>query len=543
MSGGVAEKVAQLEEYVELKRWCAAHELVRELEEKHVSDPGLPRLSARTKAAIADIDFRIRLFAVMLAAAIVGWFFVVPWVVSVIPAPSGAGDRFFHHVWLGASGLVLALTWWVYDEKSQIIWRLASVFRRKASRSTDMSDSRYASLRSPDRAGDSVSVSSVLQALTESRPSAEVVDRPIITPVATSDVRRPPGAEEPPPLLNATESLQRVESTAIIAEWMLLGGAAFWLAWIIARWLVRGDLEGGWWYIPMGFGVVALAVIPAALYAGGFSGWRFNLAAAVGGTLLVLGICVAVSSRWGTLTAFSLYPIYLGLISGSLNRVPLRRGLGSALGGPVGGLLLASPIIILFIVAISVIGPPTAWVSVPSENPLVARMASAAVIWCTLVALGSTASGTLSRYFVLDRPLVRGVSAFGLVFATAAAVVSFVTILALFLNEKSLWITGWILFFAASQLVPPLLRWQWRPWFSIFGAVLSLTTIAAVVFMEWLSPISSLLVAAWVVFCSAPVLLCVRTVDIFTHRDDVFSRLRLRMRSRRLPVRINVTRR
>jgi hypothetical protein len=62
------------------------------------------------------------------------------------------------------------------------------------------------------------------------------------------------------------------------------------------------------------------------------------------------------------------------------------------------------------------------------------------------------------------------------------------------------------------------------------------------VLADWLRPGSSMVIALWVILWSAPVLLSVKTVDVFKDKNDVLKRLRSRLKMRRLPVRINVTR-
>jgi hypothetical protein len=164
------------------------------------------------------------------------------------------------------------------------------------------------------------------------------------------------------------------------------------------------------------------------------------------------------------------------------------------------------------------------------------------VTWCALVALGSTASRTVVRSFLVNHALIRGGFALGLVFAIASVALGAVTVLGNLFNEKSLWIAAWVLAFFVFQLVPPLLRWQWRSGFSIFGAAVCATTIALVLFSEWLWPSSPMLIAVWVVICTAFTLLNVKTADIFSHQAEVWKRLRARLRMRRLPVRINISR-
>src|SRR5206468_1114927 len=98
-TGGVAERVAQLEEFVELGQWCAANEIVRQLRDRMVSDPRTARLSARTKAAVAGIDFNIQFLGVVLAVVVAAGVVGVPWLGSALPPPSGSSPNFYYYVW------------------------------------------------------------------------------------------------------------------------------------------------------------------------------------------------------------------------------------------------------------------------------------------------------------------------------------------------------------------------------------------------------------------------------------------------------------
>jgi hypothetical protein len=59
---------------------------------------------------------------------------------------------------------------------------------------------------------------------------------------------------------------------------------------------------------------------------------------------------------------------------------------------------------------------------------------------------------------------------------------------------------------------------------------------------EWLAPGSTFRLEWWVIAGTAIVLLNVKTVDIFSHKADVWHHLRSRIRSRRLPLKVTVTR-
>jgi hypothetical protein len=75
------------------------------------------------------------------------------------------------------------------------------------------------------------------------------------------------------------------------------------------------------------------------------------------------------------------------------------------------------------------------------------------------------------------------------------------------------------------------------------SAVVSFVMIALIVLSEWVQPASSTTIAAWAITTTGVVLLNVKTLDLKTHGAEVLLRIRNRVRSRRLPVRIEMTRR
>jgi hypothetical protein len=537
---GAVDRVAQLEEFVELGRWCAANDLVREQGDTQYSDPRIARLRARTEAAVAGIDFNIRLFAALAAGCIAVGYFGVPRLAAAVTLPEGAGENFFHYAWLVSSGLLLSFTWWVFEDKSEILRRVFSFFWRRGSRARDEAGTLAPGGGPLASVSDPAPPSANGPGPAEAQRAAVAVGPSVMPLVATPGAPATAEGQEPPtaPDLSATEQLQRMESTAVAAEWLLLGGLAFWLSIVVHQWLIR-RLGGGWWTPPLWLGVVATVLIPVALYVGGFSKWRVMLGAGVACVVTAVGGALALPAGLSALVTWCLCPAFVGLLSAAIFKVPLWRGAAAALGGPVGGLLVGSPVIAGFLALTGLIVSPEAWdASAPAALPFV----SAAVVWCTLVVLGSTASETLFKHLVVNHPVVRGVCALGLALATASAACLLVLVFGLLLNEKWMWVTSWVVLFAAFQPVPALIRWQWRSGFSVYSAAAALATIGVVLLVEWLSPVSSSVIAAWVVVCAMVVLLNVRTVDVFTRTADVLKRLRTRIRMRRLPVRIEVTR-
>jgi hypothetical protein len=142
----------------------------------------------------------------------------------------------------------------------------------------------------------------------------------------------------------------------------------------------------------------------------------------------------------------------------------------------------------------------------------------------------------------MDGLIVRGICALALASVLAAGAFLLVMLFTRLLNEKALFIMSWVFFFLVSQLLPPFLRWQWRSVFSPFGAVVSFVVIALIVLSERVQPASSTAIAAWVITTTGVVLLNVKTFDLKTHGAEVLLRIRNRVRSRRLPVRIEMRR-
>jgi tetratricopeptide (TPR) repeat protein len=542
-AGTVNERIAQLEEYVNLEHWCAAKDLMGELRQAMGPDPTLARLKARIDTAIGNIDFNIRLFAIMTVTAVAGWF-MIPWFASLSENATVVFRLGWGFVWI----FVLPTAWWVFPNKGQTLRRAFSYVRKHRPRLIDQADVAYEGKRVQDAGlGSSGSqprievgadwLASVAKIVTAPVDSTTTTVAPNPTPMATATAKEsPPEVIELPEDFNATRSIQRIESTAIAVEWLVLGGFAFWLAEVISNWLTRHGLEGAW-AVPVRFAAIAFAVAAAALYVRAFSAWRFDVVAAAVYTLLVGGLALVAASETTALIAGCFLPAYLGVISARVDRKSMWRGVGAFLAASLGGSLVAIPAVVGFAVLANYVAPSKAW-----WDSTGASLACAAFAWCSLVALGSTASGTLVRYFVVNRALVRSIFALGFVFAIAAATFCAATGLGNLFNDKSLWIIEWVLLLVISQVVPPLLRWQWRPWLSIFSATACAATIAITLLFEWLEPASPVLIAVWVVFHAAFTLPNVDTVDIFANQAEVWTRIRGRLRMRRLPVRINISR-
>lgn len=218
-SGEVAERVAQLEELVRLEQWCAAYDLVRALEDQGVSDPRAAKLGARTKAVIATIDSYALILVFTLGLVAVAGVVGVPWLAGAVPPPRGWGDNFFYLVWAVGSVLLLSVTWWAFDHKSQILWRLATPFRPRGVR-PGMVPGPSRPVTEPTSPPPDMAVVVV--------PAPVVVDAN--QPVAVAALEPAPpelpavAVVEAPQVLTASEHLQRVEATAVAVEWLVLGG-------------------------------------------------------------------------------------------------------------------------------------------------------------------------------------------------------------------------------------------------------------------------------------------------------------------------------
>lgn len=281
-----------------------------------------------------------------------------------------------------------------------------------------------------------------------------------------------------------------------------------------------------------------------ALCVVGLAGWRRLLTLAAAVVVPVAGLSVVLPSAWeppwGVLFAGALYLVSLGLFTAAVFQVPPARGAAAGVGGFVGGVLVACPVIV---VVGLLIGLVDSYASLPSRawQTTLAPIGAAATAWCVLVVSATTAAETALRHILTNSPVIRGVYALGLALATAAVMLLLVVLASTLLHEKWLWLTGWVVFLAVAQLVPPFLRWRWR--FSVGGAAVSLTLAVLVGLGEWLAPGSSPFIAVWVVGCMSVMLINVKTMDLFAHWREVLRRLRTRMQSRRLSVRIEVARR
>jgi tetratricopeptide (TPR) repeat protein len=548
-SGELGDRIDQLEEYVELGQWCAAHRIVRELEARKVSDPRLARLGARTRSAMGGIDFNIALLGAELVALIAAALFVVPWVATVLPPPERAGEHFYYYVWAGGGLLLLGVTWLVSEEKGQILRRVASVVPRPGA----VSGRGTATATAPH----------------PEAPGAAVVPPPLPPTLPPPLPPRPtPGFDPAGPTglldlgddlvgeakgeagaLSAAEALQRVEATAKAWEWVVLGGAAAWAAYVAAEWL-NARMGLGWWTLPLWSGATALATWGVALAVGGTTRWRRGLGATAAGVALTFGLVRVLPEDalgWAALGTFLVLAAVIGLLSAPIFRVPAWRGAAASVGGPLGGALVASPLLIAGVLLLGLIvsslggGGGGGETRVEAENAA-GPVVVAALTWCLLSVLASTASETAARYVVVNRPVIRGLFALGLALGAALGLVCLVEGCGLFLNAQLFWVTRWAVFVALAQFMPMCLRWRWRTGFSRQRLLASLATVGAVLLAEWVWGGSSYLIAAWATLSASIVLLNARTVDLATHGAEVWRRIRTRFRTRRLPIRIEVNR-
>ncbi|HEV3121124.1 MAG TPA: hypothetical protein VGY53_04450, partial [Isosphaeraceae bacterium] len=473
----------------------------------------------------------------------------------------------------------LVSSWWVFSNRIQILHRVFSRFFGRAGPSLEEAGSGEVAMPFPAAAWVGAAESAERAAVAtsnvgKSAPPVENTSEPMNIILGEDEPPAVPETESRP-TLSATERNQRLELTAIALEWIVIGSVVYWLAGVCAGWLVR-RLGGGLWDSALTHGLEAISVIPVALYAGGFPKWRRICAMAAALIVVILGISLFTSPRTAQAqmaadapakddsSRFEKEPvkaferpetweprnflarvasaIYLGAVSALLFRIRTRRAVLSVIAAPAAAMIAASPILIGCVVA-GLYVVPRDWLAAESTsaNPVWA-LSIAAFVWCTLVTLAATASETVLRHFVTDRPVIRGVLALALAFSLAAVAVFLAVSSTLILNETGMKLATLIVLFGCFQLVPPIMRWQWHPVLSAFAAGASLVTICLVELAEWLAPGSSLTLEWWVIAGSAIVVLNVKTVDIFTHKAEVWNHLRSRMRSRRLPVKVTLSR-
>jgi hypothetical protein len=536
------DRVARLNELVELQQWCAAHRVVRELKKKHVSDPEAARLAARTETAIGRIDFNLILLAVELVVAVILGLFGVPWLAGAVPPPESVGENFYYFVWAGGSLLLLGITWFFSEDKRQVISRVVGFVIPRVGRDHDPIST------STPSAPPQVAEPAVVPVATRIDPAPRASDTSIDTllPAPADDV-----AISPRETVSATEGLQRVESTAVALEWLMLGGVALWLSYSVGRWAVQ-RFGGGWLGPPLRFAVIAFAMIAVAMYVAGGGRWR-KLAASAGGCLVALvGLSLVVSTDWQGLFTFAAVVVFLALVGCPVYRISFKRGLSTAIAGPLAGLLFAFPFVLVFVFLMGLTAASsvpntatsTAGASTTASAPDTGQYATAcaALVWCLLVISATTASETVVRFVVMNRPTARGIAALALGFCMASVVEFVVALSGWALNDKIFWLARWLVLLGVCQVVPPLIRGQWRVGFSPFVALAAFSTLLFVAVGEWLSPYSSFVLAGWMILCASRVLIDVRTVDVLSHRAEVMQRLRTRLSTRRMPVRIQVTR-
>ena len=438
-----------------------------ELRQTMGPDPSLARLKARIDTAIGNIDFNIRLFAILTVTAFAGWF-VIPWLASLSENAMMVFRLAWGFVWI----FVLPTAWWVFPNKGQTLRRAFSYVRLQRPRRGDQADVASDGKLAQDAGLASVWFEPRIEVGADWLASvAKIVTAPgeaTMTTVAKSNgdghgdgehaaSRSTAGRAQ----CNSVDSANRVDGDR---RGMAGSGRNCVLARRSHRNLADGHGLEGTWAMPVRFGLVAFAVAAAALYVRAFSAWRFDVAVAGVYTLLVAGLALVVSPETAAMIAGCLLPVYLGMISARVDRKSMWRSVAAFLA-TLFGASRRIPAVVGFAALANYVAPSKAWWDATGGS-----LACAAVTWCSLVALASTASGTLVRYFVVNRALVRSIFALGFVFAIAAATFCAATGLGNLFNDKSLWITEWVLLLLISQVVPPLLRWQWRPWLSIFGA-------------------------------------------------------------------------
>lgn len=540
-SGEIVDKVAQLQALVQERQWCAARHLEREIEAEKVNDPRLPKLAALIKSGISVVDNQIILLGTMIVLMLLTAFFGIPYLTTSLmsfpPLPTG--------YYLAAGAAILALiiiTWTVFRSKSQTIQRLLMVLPRSRSKPSRLANAEVPHLQPLNiPTGEQPTLSTTTATIkTASAPPEQTkpVDlstTPTLAPIMARVASPVPMAEN----LSATELDQRLENTSISVEWLVIGMFSLLLGYSAASYLA-GKVNTTCLQLPIFFLVQIIPVYLAFLMMNRLSRWLWPLVTMAGSSLLLILIgYVFVSPLVHVISSYLGIWIVTGLMTAYLLRCKLWTGLAAATAGPLIATMLASPFLFALLFGINFAVPlkeGTVW------GNMTIPLLSSAMIWALLSIVMSSPSGTLIRFIAAENQVVRGVFALALALIVSCIAYCAVALFTLVLSEKSLWIMAWILLFAVCQFTTALMRGQWSKSTSLISAGLSFVLLLILALFEKFSPGVSSAVLMWGISATSVILLRSRTLDAFRHDSDFNARLRTRLKSYRLPFRLEVRR-
>jgi tetratricopeptide (TPR) repeat protein len=530
----VNQCVQRLDESAELGRWIAANELLKDVERQGIIDPRLTDLKVEIKSTISDIDFNLILFGIIIIALISVRILGLTWLADKILPDNPDRETFFFYLWVAGSIMAVLTAIGLMNHRVQMIRRLIRLIVPKRRSAAIAGDAVVNTQTGTTQTKKQVSTS-LRQDYSNSNEQSSSHEEARAGQDSSKGTTSQPG--EP---LNETELRLRVENTVISTEWLAFGSITAGIWSVGSEWLA-GKIGVSWWSPTVLFLLPAILFAFTSLYVSLFQNSRKTLLISAGSVLVVLLGSLVISNDWAAFPPSITVWVFIALLTSLVYQLRLTRGFTAVLGGTLGGILIASPFVVGLTMLSNAIAP-TGTVGRTFAHDVETPLACTALIWSFLVVVGSTASRTIVRHVVADKPIVRGIFAVGLAFVVAAVGYTLVIASTNILNEKTLGLTSWIVWFVVSMLIPPLVRWDWSRFLSIQRMIASVVIGLGMILLHWMSASSSIKIALFFVIASVPSLVVLKTVDVFAHKEHVLQKVRLRMRSKRLPVRIEVSR-
>ena len=571
-TGGLTQHVAQLDRLAESRQWIDASAILQSLDEGLAGDPRLAELSAEICEATAKVRSSARQFKITVLVLLLAGLVLVPF--ANTESRSGTWDPSgILLIWLAGSFLILGMLWWGFADRTQVWKCLITGFRTRRHGRVKAAKEAHAGASSSEFSP-LIDVTKIeIAPLPEIELSAQdnvsntesaggKAGKLISSVVLTGDLGPHPQLDRSAslPSLPTKETTptnplayhQHLEATAMAFEWLILGGIVSVLVFLVSIKLVNA-MGPSRWAITAMIGAQALALLPVALLVVGATQWRVLCAITTGMILAVCGIPflpLNELSKWFELVPPALYILGLGLLTAAIFGTPLWRGAAAAIGGVLIFLLLGFLSSFIWEPLLGLIVPKTydklrsleEFSAYRASEGTLASVGFTSVAWSMWILVACSALGTIARRISTSRLRLREICAYGLAAATGIGVLLVVMLFAAMLGGKWLWIASWIVFLAASQATPRVLRWEWRQRISILSVGAAVALVAFMALAEWLAPAAAEILAGFTAACVAVIIMNVKTIDVYTHGKEVWARIQTRMRARRLPIKISVGR-
>lgn len=551
------DQVAQLVEVIRQGQWCAALNLLKNLDTASLADSRVPKLKARVTASIASLDSSITF---LLATAAVGIAFAI----GLLPALSAFGVQVSSRdapfvlccTWAGVL-LMVAIVFLTLGQRQQVVSRFKMYFIRTSrpvlqtsfdNDTTSLSIGQLPALSDaklvvPDPARLTSRGSPATTDTFAGKPPVPPPDAPSLTSTWSKLVPRTakaPDRQQAEPSLSVapiaygvdggdqfsaqgvgtdssaiavTDGLQHLSSEVGVSNrvnrslsaftWMLTGGVGGAIAVSALTTLAPSDPTYPWLLVFIVFTAVGLS--PAVLLTGGRSLARLALA------ICGIGVAVVSAAAIFGLPRATVAPCFIGAYIGLGGASLVAQSLGQKFWK-------GSLAVICAAIALIVIGAAC----IASFEYLHAKDR-------TGYRMEHLAEDTFCAAYLFSAVMAVLVGIRGFWKLVLSCCVSLVLWFgAILIFQASTLLADWILFVIVMQVVIPLCTWKWRADLLPWGVAVALLAMSATTFFRPFVPPgpAQTWVIGWELLCCTVAVVLVDLADVTRNHRDVLNRFR-----------------